>query len=83
MFDFLTGEALIALVALSAMEIVLGIDNLVFISILTSRLPEHQQKNARRLGLAGRGGEKGPAHKTAGDAPQRPPRARPELSPVR
>jgi predicted tellurium resistance membrane protein TerC len=51
MFDFLTGEALIALLALSAMEIVLGIDNLVFISILTSRLPEESQKSARRLGL--------------------------------
>lgn len=51
MFDFLTGEALIALVALAAMEIVLGIDNLVFISILTSRLPDESQKFARRLGL--------------------------------
>lgn len=51
MFDFVTGEALIALVALAAMEIVLGIDNLVFISILTSRLPEKDQKFARRLGL--------------------------------
>lgn len=51
MFDFVTGEALIALVALAAMEIVLGIDNLVFISILTGRLPEKDQKFARRLGL--------------------------------
>ncbi len=45
-------ESVIALVALSAMEIVLGIDNLVFISILTSKLPLDQQPAARRLGLA-------------------------------
>jgi predicted tellurium resistance membrane protein TerC len=45
-------EALIALVTLTAMEIVLGIDNIVFIAILTDRLPRHQQPFARRLGLA-------------------------------
>ena len=44
-------EYLIALVALSAMEIVLGIDNIVFIAILTGRLPAAQQPAARRLGL--------------------------------
>ncbi len=44
-------ESVIALLALSAMEIVLGIDNLVFISILTSKLPLEQQAAARRLGL--------------------------------
>ena len=44
-------EAIIALVALTAMEIVLGIDNIVFITILTDRLPEKQQPLARRLGL--------------------------------
>src|SRR5688500_3707370 len=43
---------LIALVALTAMEIVLGIDNVVFISISTSRLPLEQQKRARTIGLA-------------------------------
>ncbi len=42
---------LIALVALTAMEIVLGIDNIVFISIVSSRLPRQQQPLARRLGL--------------------------------
>jgi predicted tellurium resistance membrane protein TerC len=42
---------LIALVALSAMEIVLGIDNIVFISVVTSRLPQQQQKLARQIGL--------------------------------
>ena len=44
-------EYLIALVALSSMEIVLGIDNIVFIAILTGRLPPNQQPLARRLGL--------------------------------
>ena len=44
-------ESVIALLALSAMEIVLGIDNLVFISILTSKLPLDRQASARRLGL--------------------------------
>ena len=45
-------EYVIALVALSAMEIVLGIDNVVFIAILTSRLPVERQRSARRIGLA-------------------------------
>lgn len=44
-------EPLIALVALSLMEIVLGIDNIVFISILTSKLPLEQQSAGRKLGL--------------------------------
>ncbi|MEO8497098.1 MAG: TerC family protein [Planctomycetota bacterium] len=44
-------ELLIALVALSAMEIVLGIDNIVFIAIVTGRLPAEQQPKARRIGL--------------------------------
>jgi predicted tellurium resistance membrane protein TerC len=42
---------LIALVALTAMEIVLGIDNIVFISVVSSRLPPSQQPMARRIGL--------------------------------
>ncbi len=45
-------EYLVALVALTAMEIVLGIDNIVFIAILTGRLPAQQQPAARRWGLA-------------------------------
>lgn len=45
-------ENVIALIALTAMEIVLGIDNIVFIAILASRLPAEQQASARRLGLA-------------------------------
>jgi predicted tellurium resistance membrane protein TerC len=44
-------ENLIALVFLSAMEIVLGIDNIVFIVILTGRLPKEKQAFARRAGL--------------------------------
>jgi predicted tellurium resistance membrane protein TerC len=48
---FLTADGLLALVTLSAMEIVLGIDNVVFIAILVGRLPEAQRERARRLGL--------------------------------
>ena len=44
-------EFAIALLALTAMEIVLGIDNIVFISIVTGKLPVEQQPLARRLGL--------------------------------
>lgn len=50
---FTTPEAWISLVTLIFLEIVLGIDNLVFISITTNRLPEHQQHIGRKLGLAG------------------------------
>jgi predicted tellurium resistance membrane protein TerC len=42
----------LSLVTLSALEIVLGIDNLVFIAILTGRLPEHQRALGRKVGLA-------------------------------
>lgn len=45
-------EIWIALVTLTALEIVLGIDNVVFISILAGKLPEHQRDKARRIGLA-------------------------------
>ena len=44
-------SAVVSLIALAAMEIVLGIDNIVFISLLSGRLPEHQQAAARRIGL--------------------------------
>ena len=44
-------DAIAALLALTLMEIVLGIDNIIFITILTDRLPEEQQATARRLGL--------------------------------
>ncbi len=45
-------QAWIALVTLTLLEIVLGIDNIIFISILTGKLPAHQQPRARTLGLA-------------------------------
>jgi len=45
-------EAWIALLSLTALEIVLGVDNIIFISILAGRLPEHQRQRARVLGLA-------------------------------
>ena len=48
---FLTADGLIALLTLSALEIVLGVDNVVFIAILTARLPSAQQVPARRIGL--------------------------------
>ena len=44
-------EAWIALLTLTALEIVLGIDNIIFISILVGRLPQHQRQNGRVLGL--------------------------------
>ena len=44
-------NAWIALATLTALEIVLGIDNIIFISILVGRLPEHRRNLARRLGL--------------------------------
>ena len=53
-FDFVASpEAWIALVTLVVLEIVLGIDNLIFISILTNKLPQENQKLARRLGISG------------------------------
>jgi predicted tellurium resistance membrane protein TerC len=45
-------ETLAALVTLTALEIVLGIDNIVFISILSSKLPTQQQASARLIGLS-------------------------------
>lgn len=48
---FWSGAGLIALVTLTTLEVVLGIDNVVFIAILAGRLPEHQQARARTVGL--------------------------------
>jgi predicted tellurium resistance membrane protein TerC len=45
-------EAWISLLTLTILEIVLGIDNIIFISILSGKLPEHQQKKGRQVGLA-------------------------------
>jgi predicted tellurium resistance membrane protein TerC len=50
--DWLTSpESLIALFTLTVLEIVLGIDNVIFISILAGKLPQNQQAKARRVGL--------------------------------
>ena len=46
-------EAWIALATLTGLEIVLGIDNIIFITILSGRLPPHQRSRARTLGLMG------------------------------
>ena len=52
-FDWLNDPtAWVALLTLVVMEVVLGIDNLIFISILTNKLPDEQQKSARRLGIS-------------------------------
>jgi predicted tellurium resistance membrane protein TerC len=48
---FLTSEGLLALVTLTFLEIVLGVDNVIFISILSGKLPHGQQPKARRAGL--------------------------------
>ncbi len=55
MIDFaplLTAEGLISLLTLSVLEIVLGIDNIIFISILADRLPKEEQQRARTIGIA-------------------------------
>ena len=44
-------EVIIALLTLILLEVVLGIDNIIFISIVTGRLPVHQQKKGRQIGL--------------------------------
>jgi len=49
--SFWSGESILALIALTMMEIVLGIDNIVFIAIITGRLPESKRSFARRVGL--------------------------------
>ena len=51
MAELLTSDALFALATLTAMEIVLGIDNVVFIAIVAAKLPAPQQPLARRLGV--------------------------------
>src|SRR5262245_39510440 len=51
MTNWLSLETLIALATLTFLEIVLGVDNIIFISILSGKLPDRQQRPARRLGL--------------------------------
>jgi predicted tellurium resistance membrane protein TerC len=50
--ELFSSANLIAFLTLTALEVVLGIDNIVFISILSNKLPEHQRPRARQLGLA-------------------------------
>jgi len=52
MAHLLTPDNLVALLTLTVMEIVLGIDNVIFIAILVGKLPEAQREVARRVGLA-------------------------------
>lgn len=49
--EIFTAQNLIALLTLTALEIVLGIDNVIFIAILTGKLPENQRAMGRRLGI--------------------------------
>ena len=58
---FFTSSGLLALITLTFLEIVLGVDNVIFISILSSKLPGSQQGPARRIGLAGGDGDAHPA----------------------
>jgi predicted tellurium resistance membrane protein TerC len=50
---FLTVDGLVALLTLTFLEVVLGVDNVIFISILAGKLPHDQQAQARRTGLIG------------------------------
>lgn len=51
MSDLLTGEALVALLTLTSLEMILGIDNIIFIAILAGRLPAEQRDKGRTFGL--------------------------------
>ena len=50
---FLTADGLIAFLTLTLLEVVLGIDNVIFISILAGKLPAAEQERARKIGLIG------------------------------
>jgi predicted tellurium resistance membrane protein TerC len=50
---FLSSEGLLALLTLTFLEVILGVDNVIFISILSGKLPRTEQPRARRLGLLG------------------------------
>lgn len=54
MFDWVADpNAWLALGTLTILEVVLGIDNIIFLSLVVAKLPKHQQNRARRLGLMG------------------------------
>jgi len=48
---FITSAGILALVTLTFLEVVLGVDNVIFISVLSNKLPASQQSRARRTGL--------------------------------
>lgn len=50
--DFADASVWISLITLCFLEVVLGIDNIIFISIVAGKLPQHQQRKARNIGLA-------------------------------
>ena len=50
--EILTAEGIVALLTLTFLEVVLGIDNIIFISILTNKLPKEMQARSRTLGIA-------------------------------
>ena len=55
MIEFFTSpEAWLSLLTLTILEIVLGVDNIIFISIITSKLPRIQQLKGRRIGTFGK-----------------------------
>jgi len=49
--DFASGEVWVSLLTLTFLEIVLGVDNIIFLSIVSSKLPAHEQPKARNIGL--------------------------------
>lgn len=53
MGELLTTDALISLLTLTILEVVLGVDNVIFVSIIMGRLPKEKQKNARRIWMVG------------------------------
>ena len=76
MMELLTSaEAWAALLTLTALEIVLGIDNVIFLSVIVSRIPPTQAKRARQIGLAAGAGVPHRAAQPAGLA-DRPDRSR-------
>src|ERR1044071_9066395 len=48
-YELFSGAALVSLITLAALEIILGIDNVIFVSIIMGRMPRDQRKRARRL----------------------------------
>lgn len=54
MFEWISDpNAWLALGTLTILEVVLGIDNIIFLSLVVAKLPKHQQASARRIGLMG------------------------------